>query len=169
MRVPIKRLEASKAFFAREISSLNMFYVLERREQYRKNPPPGLDVIYIYLQIYLFQFKLIFKQPKRCNLIEGDFAALLSFLHGLEMLLHYGIKSFFIFLKSFIEAEHPTGQQSRIRNEMLKDALCNEWFKRMKTAFESVGRPVPNNMRHPKLVKLQELVLEHFNNHKDSN
>ena len=44
MKVPIKRLEASKAFFVRDLNSLNMFYVLERREQYRKNPPPGLDV-----------------------------------------------------------------------------------------------------------------------------
>ena len=41
---PIKRLEQNKVFYVKDINSLNKLYVLDRREQFRKNPPAGLDV-----------------------------------------------------------------------------------------------------------------------------
>ena len=47
MKGPMKRLELNKALYARDVGSLSKFYVLERREAFRKNPPPGLDVCFL--------------------------------------------------------------------------------------------------------------------------
>ena len=80
MRGPIKRLENNKVLYVRDVNTINKLFVLERREQFRKDPPNNLDV-------------------KRKGFIECDFAMIVSFIHGLELLMQYGIKSFYIFLK----------------------------------------------------------------------
>jgi ERCC4-related helicase len=51
-----------------------------------------------------------------------------------------------------------------MKNEVLNNEAFNELYKRMKDTFETSNKPIPNNMRHPKLVKLEELILEHFRN-----
>jgi hypothetical protein len=34
--------------FVKDVSTLNKLYVLDRREQFRKNPPAGLDVRFLF-------------------------------------------------------------------------------------------------------------------------
>lgn len=44
MKAPIKRLEMNRVLYVKDVNTLNKLFVLERREQFRKNPPAGLDV-----------------------------------------------------------------------------------------------------------------------------
>jgi Fanconi anemia group M protein len=138
----------NKVFHIKDVNSLNKFFVLDRREQFRKNPPPGLD-------------------RKRCAFIEGDFAMIMSFIHGFELLINYGLKSFYVFLKSFIDGENNTGQQTRIKSELLNNAELNALYTNMKNAYElNDTSKIPKNcLKHPKLAKLEEIILQHFQSH----
>lgn len=51
-----------------------------------------------------------------------------------------------------------------MKNEVINNEAFHELYKRMKETFDTSNKPIPNNMRHPKLVKLEELILEHFRN-----
>ena len=96
---------------------------------------------------------------------------LASFLHGYEMLQIYGSKPFYMFLKNYIDnPENSSGPQSRIKTELLNNHGMSELYKILRSSFET-SDPLKiasiRNIRHPKLLKLEELILEHFNNHKE--
>ena len=38
----------------------------------------------------------------------------------------------------------------------------NEFHELFKRSFDTEGSVIPVNLRHPKIVKLEELILEHF-------
>lgn len=80
MKCPLKRLELNKVLFIRDPSSINKLQILDKREQFRRDPPQNFD-------------------SKKKGFVECDFAMIVSFIHGLELLMQYGIKSFYIFLK----------------------------------------------------------------------
>lgn len=44
MKSPLKRLEYNKAMSHKDPGTLSKFFVLEVRNQFRKNPPAGIDV-----------------------------------------------------------------------------------------------------------------------------
>lgn len=44
MRSPMKRLEMNRISTAKEPAYLTKYFILERREFFRRNPPEGLDV-----------------------------------------------------------------------------------------------------------------------------
>ena len=44
MKSPLKRLEYNKALTNKDPGALSKGFVLEKREQFRRNPPIGLDV-----------------------------------------------------------------------------------------------------------------------------
>lgn len=96
---------------------------------------------------------------------------LASFLHGYELLLIYGSKPFYMFLKNFIDnPENSSGQQSRMKTELLNNHELSELYKKLRSCFETtdpVKIAASRNIRHPKLLKLEELILEHFSNHKE--
>ncbi len=148
----MKRLERNKVFHVKDVNSLNKFFVLDRREQFRKNPPQGLD-------------------RKQCAFIEGDFAMIMSFIHGFELLINYGLKSFYVFLKSFIDGENNTAQQSRIKSELLKNQELVELYASMKNAYElnDTSKISSDCLKHPKLAKLEEIILQHFQKHESGN
>ncbi len=119
--------------------------LLDRREQFRKNPPPGID-------------------RKRAAFIECDFALIMSFIHGLDLLVNYGLKSFYVFLKSFIDGENNNAQQSRIRSEILNNTELSELYTNIKNAYElnDTRKISADCLKHPKLAKLEEIILQHF-------
>jgi hypothetical protein len=44
MRSPLKRLEMNRALSVKDPASLSKMLVLQKREQFRRNPPPNSDV-----------------------------------------------------------------------------------------------------------------------------
>jgi hypothetical protein len=47
MKSPLKRLEYNKALTNKDPGGLGKGFVLEKREQFRRNPPIGVDVSYL--------------------------------------------------------------------------------------------------------------------------
>ena len=75
-----------------------------------------------------------------------------------------------MFLKNFIDnPENSSAQQGKIKTELLNNHELSELYKRLRNSFETTDPTKISsirNIRHPKLLKLEELILEHFNNHK---
>ena len=51
MRTPLKRLEMSRVLSVKDPNLLNKIQILNRREEFRRNPPPGLDVSNVILRV----------------------------------------------------------------------------------------------------------------------
>ena len=130
------------------------------------------------------------------SFIECDSALLVTLIHALELLCQYGVKSFYMFLKSFLEnldGSKSASQQSKLKAEITKNSDMSTLYTRFKEAFDDKYEivlnikictfkrhystlpcftrivPVPRSLRHPKLLKLEELILEHFKKFEKSN
>ncbi len=126
--------------------------------------------------------------------MRGDFALAISLFHAFELLLIHGMRSFHQFLKNTFSA---ATNQSRARQNIIRSPLFNGIMKELhKNLQESkfspdgptgggMGQPrfpitgrgesatdgteVPGFFySHPKLQKLEEVVLEHFRSFQDS-
>ena len=107
-------------------------------------------------------------------MIEGDFALSISLYHAYELLLQHGMRSFYQFLSHTF-----SGGQSRARMEVMRSP---DFGRIMRTLQEKLGQgSVPDGpgtrpsilgpgdgvsghffYSHPKLIKLEEVVLGHF-------
>jgi hypothetical protein len=54
MKSPLKRLEYNRILTNKDPNSLSKGFVLEKREQFRKNPPGGIDVRKIFIHLFVF-------------------------------------------------------------------------------------------------------------------
>ncbi|XP_078491506.1 uncharacterized protein LOC100175837 isoform X2 [Ciona intestinalis] len=120
------------------------------------------------------QFRKVSGLPKTSmGIIEGDFATAISLYHGLELLLQHGMKSFFIFLKGIMD-----GAKANLRTRTVLSA--NEQFQEI---YQELTNLFPSHntntyvqthkeaysdlsicYSHPKLRKLEEIVLTYFRN-----
>lgn len=134
------------------------------------------------------QFFFLFQDRNRQGLIEGDFAMCISLYHAYELLLQHGILSFYNFIKAIIDG---TKGMARAKAEITKnheftqlmdelreeieppmDSSTNEsllfsQFSPRRRALMNVPKPSNTFKSHPKLLKLKEIVLEHFKKFQD--
>ncbi|XP_075283427.1 Fanconi anemia group M protein isoform X2 [Opisthocomus hoazin] len=140
----------------RDIPSLTKYQIILARDQYRKNPSSQ--------NLGIHQ-----------GIIEGDFALCISLYHGYELLLQMGLRSLFIYLGGIMDGSKGL---TRTKNELgrnedfmklyqqLRDmfsdtplASANGNVYKSKTVFENKKEFIYS---HPKLRKLEEIVIEHF-------
>ncbi|NWZ36098.1 FANCM protein, partial [Brachypodius atriceps] len=140
----------------REIPSLTKFQIILARDQYRKNPSAQHAGIHQ-------------------GIIEGDFALCISLYHGYELLLQMGIRSLFIYLWGIMDGSKGL---SRTKNELGRNEDFMELYQQLQDMFSnSAVTPESGNVcksttasekekefvySHPKLKKLEEIVIEHF-------
>uniref|UniRef100_A0A663LPK8 ATP-dependent RNA helicase FANCM n=1 Tax=Athene cunicularia TaxID=194338 RepID=A0A663LPK8_ATHCN len=140
----------------RDIPSLTKYQIILARDQYRKNPSSQNAGIHQ-------------------GIIEGDFALCISLYHGYELLLQMGIRSLFIYLcgimdgsKGLIRTKNELGRNEDFMKlyEQLRDmfsdaslASVNGNVYKSNTVFENKKEFIYS---HPKLRKLEEIVIEHF-------
>ncbi|NWS10698.1 FANCM protein, partial [Pachyramphus minor] len=140
----------------RDIPSLTKYQIILARDQYRKNPSSQ----HVGVQQ---------------GIIEGDFALCISLYHGYELLLQMGVRSLFIYLWGIMDgAKGLTRTKNELgRNEdfmrlyqhlqdMFSDTLVapeTGGVCRSKTVLEKKKEFIYS---HPKLRKLEEIVIEHF-------
>ena len=120
--------------------------------------------------------------------VEGDFASAISLFHAYELLQLHGMKSFYQFLTTTFTAG---GQQSKAKAEILRNPQFGNILKRLRESVRlsessqlvadrpalkfprmgggpSKGDDVPVEEKpsffysHPKLRKLEDIVLGHF-------
>ncbi|NXW70336.1 FANCM protein, partial [Hirundo rustica] len=138
----------------REIPSLTKYQIILARDQYRKNPSAQHGGIHQ-------------------GVIEGDFALCISLYHGYELLLQMGIRSLFIYLWGIMDGSKGL---SRTKNELGRNEDFMKLYQQLQDMFSdaavapesaSASRSTREKKKefvysHPKLKKLEEIVLEHF-------
>ncbi|XP_041711492.2 Fanconi anemia group M protein isoform X1 [Coregonus clupeaformis] len=135
------RLIQNRAMSHRDLRSLTKYQLILAREQFRKNPPPHVT-------------------GAQHGALEGDFALCISLYHGYELLLQMGLRSLFLFVQGIMDG---TKEMSRARNELQRNATFMDLYQEMEAMFvKPTGPEEPFIYSHPKLQKLEEVVLGHF-------
>ena len=111
------------------------------------------------------------------GVIEGDFALAISLYHAYELLQQHGMRSFHQFLTQAFSAG---GGQSRAKMEVMRSPEFGRIMRSLQEKLgqgsvpDSPGRRTPRRSpggerssgsffySHPKLVKLEEVVVGHF-------
>mgnify|MGYP001793097208 CR=1 FL=1 len=137
-------------------------------------------LIFTYFPINYFL--LAIQARGQIGAILGDFAMCISLYHAYELLLQHGILSFYNFIKGIIDGtkgiarakteimKHPdfVGQMNDLREQI--DGSFEDEQAHGRSLFSQVVSPRRRNMHrinptfksHPKLLKLEEIVIEHF-------
>uniref|UniRef100_A0A8C7SBF3 Fanconi anemia group M protein n=1 Tax=Oncorhynchus mykiss TaxID=8022 RepID=A0A8C7SBF3_ONCMY len=135
------RLIQNRAMSHHDLRSLTKYQLILAREQFRKNPPPHV-------------------MGAQQGVLEGDFALCISLYHGYELLLQMGLRSLFLYVQGIMDG---TKEKSRARNELQRNATFMDLYQEMAAMFvKPTGPEEPFIYSHPKLQKLEEVVLGHF-------
>ncbi|XP_010085988.1 PREDICTED: Fanconi anemia group M protein, partial [Pterocles gutturalis] len=140
----------------RDIPSLTKYQIILARDQYRKNPSSQ--------NVGIHQ-----------GIIEGDFALCISLYHGYELLLQMGVRSLFIYLYGIMDGSKVL---TRTKNELARNEDFMKLYQKLRDMFSDTSlasvngnvyksKTVFENKKefiysHPKLRKLEEIVIEHF-------
>ncbi|XP_030640988.1 Fanconi anemia group M protein [Chanos chanos] len=126
----------------RDLRSLTKYQFILARDQFRRNPPPHIA-------------------GGQHGVLEGDFALCISLFHGYELLQQMGLRSLFLFTQNIMNGSK---ESSRARNELQRNANFMDLYREMEAIF-STSQQGPERgffYSHPKLQKLEEVVLQHF-------
>ncbi|XP_074852253.1 Fanconi anemia group M protein isoform X2 [Carettochelys insculpta] len=149
------RLIKIRVLAQRDIPSLTKYQIILARDQFRKNPSSQNAGI-------------------QQGIIEGDFALCISLYHGYELLLQMGTRSLFIFLCGIMDGSKGL---TRTRKELSRNEDFMKLYGQLENMFSDTavtsanGSLLYNNRTgpkkkiiysHPKLKKLEEVVVEHF-------
>ncbi|KAG4056715.1 Fanconi anemia group M protein [Phytophthora cactorum] len=118
---------------------LSSWYVLQAREKFRKSPNYASN-----------------------RSAESDLALLVSLLHAKSLLTGHGLSSFRDQILNWME-ERKKGKMSWSKREMLQSPEFQALEARL--AVTDDGNSSTNTNSHPKLVKLRQVLLEHFQRH----
>ncbi|KAK2539057.1 Fancm [Columba guinea] len=138
----------------RDIPSLTKYQIILARDQYRKNPSSQ-------------------NMGMHQGIIEGDFALCISLYHGYELLLQMGLRSLYIYLCGIMDGSKGL---TRAKNELGRNEDFMKLYQQLAAMFSdasqalangNVYKPVFENKKefiysHPKLRKLEEIVVKHF-------
>uniref|UniRef100_A0A668A683 ATP-dependent RNA helicase FANCM n=1 Tax=Myripristis murdjan TaxID=586833 RepID=A0A668A683_9TELE len=138
----MSRLVQNRLLANKDLRTLTKYQLILAREQFRKNPSPHI------------------KGPQQ-GMLEGDFALCISLYHGYELLLQMGLRSLFFYIQGIMDGAR---EMSRARNELQRTPIFMDLYKEMEAMFvkPSAGPDEPFIYSHPKLHKLEEVVLQHF-------
>lgn len=125
-----------------------------------------------------------FQFQTRAGVIEGDFALAISLYHAYELLQQHGILSFYNFLKEICSGAKGT---ARGRYELMRHDAFIEMMEDLRLRIEppddvdnsmngsfvdvltpkrrllkSIPKPNSSFTSHPKLKKLEDVVVKHF-------
>ncbi|XP_069008492.1 Fanconi anemia group M protein [Embiotoca jacksoni] len=138
----MSRLVQNQVMAQKDLRTLTKYQIIIARDQFRKNPPPYL------------------KGPQQ-GMLEGDFALCISLYHGYELLMQMGLRSLFFYVQGIMDGSRG---MSRAKNELLRTPAFMDLYHDMEAMFvkPSAGPDEPFIYSHPKLKKLEEVVLQHF-------
>ncbi|XP_072485366.1 Fanconi anemia group M protein isoform X2 [Notamacropus eugenii] len=142
---------------------------------------PNLTKYQMILARDLFRKNLSHTLGGQQGIIEGDFAICISLYHGYELLQQMGMRSLYIFLCGIMDG---TKGMTRTKNELSRNEQFMKLFEHLGSMFSDRnttsgmvdGNPNQRGHNdkkfiysHPKLKKLEEIVVEHFRTWKDQN
>ncbi|XP_036397400.1 Fanconi anemia group M protein [Megalops cyprinoides] len=130
----------------RDLRTLTKYQLILARDQFRNNPHPRI-------------------MGAQQGMLEGDFALCISLYHGYELLLQMGLRSLFLFVQGIMDG---TKEMARARNELQRCKVFMDLYQEMEALFMKPRPREPFIYSHPKLQKLEEVVLQHFQAWTDS-
>ncbi|XP_008398144.1 Fanconi anemia group M protein isoform X1 [Poecilia reticulata] len=136
----MSRLVQNRAMGHKDLRTLSKYQLILARDQFRKNPPPHI-------------------KGSHQGVLEGDFALCISLYHGYELLTQMGLRSLFFYIQGIMDGSR---EMSRAKNELQKTPTFMDLYQEMETMFLTPPDG-PFIYSHPKLEKLEEVVLQHFN------
>ncbi|XP_047466855.1 Fanconi anemia group M protein [Mugil cephalus] len=138
----MSRLVQNRVMGHKDLRTLSKYQLILARDQFRKNPPPSI------------------KGPQQ-GMLEGDFALCISLYHGYELLMQMGLRSLFFYIQGIMDGSR---EMSRAKNELQRTPTFTDLYSEMETMFvkPSAGPDEAFIYSHPKLEKLEEVVLRHF-------
>ncbi|KAG8449154.1 hypothetical protein GDO86_015998 [Hymenochirus boettgeri] len=149
------RLIQQNVLSRRDIPNLTKYQIILSRDQFRKNPPTNII-------------------RAQQGVIEGDYALCISLYHGYELLLQMGTRSLYIYLQGIMNGSKG---MTRARNELSRNTDFMELFQQLEEMFSNTNvlegngsllletktdSKKPFVYSHPKLKKLEEVVIQHF-------
>ncbi|KAI5771218.1 FANCM protein [Gulo gulo luscus] len=138
----------------KDIPNLTKYQIILARDQFRKNPSPNIVGI-------------------QQGIIEGEFAICISLYHGYELLQQMGLRSLYFFLCGIMDG---TKGMTRTKNELGRNEDFMKLYNHLQCMFAHTRGTSANGFStiqkgdkdkkffysHPKLKKLEEVVVEHF-------
>ncbi|KAM6180846.1 Fanconi anemia group M protein isoform 2-T2 [Erethizon dorsatum] len=138
----------------RDFSNLTKYQIILARDQFRKNPSPNIVGI-------------------QQGIIEGEFAICISLYHGYELLQQMGMRSLYFFFCGIMDG---TKGMTRAKNELCRNEDFVKLYHHLECMFAHTrdtsaadtsavhrgGKDKKIFYSHPKLKKLEEVVVEHF-------
>ncbi|XP_075556227.1 FA complementation group M isoform X2 [Dermacentor variabilis] len=166
IRTYLDRLDRSNAIPRVNPESLGKYRMLLLKESFQQNPPSQLS-------------------SREVGQLQGYFSLLISLYHAFELLLAHGMQPFFYFLKGIVDGEK---SQPRVRYELMHNGDFEELYKHLEQrlgvpeasandtlhptaaaatslyehTFSETEGQAAHVVGHPKLAKLEEVILEHF-------
>ncbi|KAM4724379.1 Fanconi anemia group M protein isoform 2-T2 [Anableps anableps] len=139
----MSRLVQNRVMGHKDLQTLSKYQLILARDQFRKNPPPHI-------------------KGSHQGVLEGDFALCISLYHGYELLIQMGLRSLFCYIQGIMGGSRG---MSRAKNELLRTPTFMDLYHEMEAMFlKPLDAPdEPFIYSHPKLEKLEEVVLQHFN------
>ncbi|KAM9646182.1 Fanconi anemia group M protein isoform 1-T1 [Trichechus inunguis] len=145
----------------RDIPNLTKYQLILARDQFRKNPSPNI--------VGLQQ-----------GIIEGEFAICISLFHGYELLQQMGMRSLYLFLCGIMDG---TKGMTRTKNELVRNEDFMKLYNHLECMFADTCSASASGVSalrkgdkdkkffysHPKLKKLEEVIVEHFKSWNDQN
>ncbi|KAK2825963.1 hypothetical protein Q5P01_020177 [Channa striata] len=138
----MSRLVQNRVMAHKDLRTLTKYQLILARDQFRKNPPAHI------------------KGPQQ-GMLEGDFALCISLYHGYELLMQMGLRSLFFYIQGIMDGSR---EMSRARNELQRTPTFMDLYHEMESMFvkPSAGPDESFIYSHPKLEKLEEVVVKHF-------
>ncbi|XP_003480507.1 Fanconi anemia group M protein isoform X1 [Sus scrofa] len=138
----------------RDIPNLTKYQIILARDQFRKNPSPNIVGM-------------------QQGIIEGEFAICISLYHGYELLQQMGMRSLYFFLCGIMDG---TKGMTRAKNELSRNEDFMKLYNHLEYMFAHTRSTSTSGISaiqkgdkdkkfcysHPKLKKLEEVVVEHF-------
>ncbi|XP_076835377.1 Fanconi anemia group M protein isoform X3 [Brachyhypopomus gauderio] len=136
------RLTQMRVLYHRDLASLTKYQLIMARDQFRNNPPPHVT-------------------RAQHGVLQGDFALCISLYHGLELLQQMGLRSHFLFMQNIMMGAK---EYSRARSELQRTPVFMDLYREMEAMFQTSTKGPEDQFfySHPKLQKLDEVVLHHF-------
>ncbi|GMF42586.1 unnamed protein product [Phytophthora fragariaefolia] len=135
----VQRLLRGNIIHNADPDKLSSWYVLQAREKFRKGPNYAAN-----------------------RSAESDLALLISLLHAKSLLTGHGLSSFRDQIVNWAE-ERKKGKMSWSKREMLQSSEFQSL--ELSLGVTEGASNSTNTASHPKLVKLREVLLEHFQRH----
>uniref|UniRef100_T1ISI1 Fanconi anemia group M protein n=1 Tax=Strigamia maritima TaxID=126957 RepID=T1ISI1_STRMM len=143
LTVYIERLKKHKLIFCNNVASMKQYNLVISREQFQKRSKLNMN-------------------KGLANVIELTYTMAIIICHAYEMLIVYGLRTFYSCIKEHFDS---VKGNSLSRRELLSNVTLNDIMDELRPIFDSENFELEDGfISHPKLTIVEQLVRDHLTN-----